>query len=367
MSTYTFKHIQPTESEWRAIEQSPELTCFHSKQWHKYSDRIGYKTCVIEVYQDQILLGYFIGARIWRGVWMLTAPFEGTGTYTQGLIIADGHALISEQERVLVYQQLAQWAFEQHLASYLQVDDWQLRRDSAPWIPYEAFHQDILELMHIPYEFRPTLYLDMAGKSEEELWSMQHYKSCKYSVNKARKLGLYVRRITDRAEFDQFIDKHYDQLCEVCAKQGMRPKPSQAKSRMHALCEALSPDKIIMLECRGNDEDGVEQVMSTGLFCPGKVESIYWTGASYQRYQKYCPNELMVWEAIRILQQMGAGGLNFGGMADYKLKFGTIYAYVPRIHFSKYAWVFTLKTWAKHTFHRVRRFIAKIKGRKSFK
>lgn len=361
---YEFKHIVSTEGEWQKIESVAESTCFHTQKWCTYSDRIGYRSYVVEVSIDGSVIGYFIGARIWRGVWMLTAPFEGTGTYTQGLVMRDS---VSERKRVEIYRQLTEWAFTNHVAAYLQVDDWQLRRDSATWIPYADFHQEVLEEMGLPYEVRPTLYLDMAGKTVEELWSMQHYKSCKYSVNKARKLGLYVRQITDKAEIPAFLDKHYDQLVEVCAKQGMKPKPSQAKSRMLALCESLYPDKIIMLECRGNDADGVEQVMSTGLFCPGKVESVYWTGASYQRYQKFCPNELMVWEAIRLLQQQGAGGLNFGGMADYKLKFGTIYAYVPRIYFTKYAWVYDLKTWAKHSYHSVRFRIAKIRGRKSFK
>ena len=79
--------------------------------------------------------------------------------------------------------------------------------------------------------------------------------------------------------------------------------------------------------------------MSTGIFCFDKGLCAYWTGASYQRYQKYCPNELMVWEAMRILNERGAGDLNFCGCADYKLKFGTIYAYVPRLMFAKYAFL----------------------------
>lgn len=362
---YSFKHIIPTEKEWELIENSPESTCFQTRWWADYLRRIHYKPYIIEIRDDGDIFGYFIGERFWRGFWLLTAPFEGIGTYTQGFVAVCNP--IDEKERIAIYQQMASWAFENRIAVLFQVDDWMLRRDSAEWIPYEDFQHEVLIEAGQQYEFRPTLYLDMAGKSEEELWSMQHYKSCKYSVNKARKNGLYVRQITDRSDINSFLDKHYNQLEEVCAKQGMRPKPSQSRKRMQALCEALFPDRIIMLECRGNDENGVEQVMSTGLFCPGKIESIYWTGASYQRYQKYCPNELMVWEAIRLLQQRNAGALNFGGMARYKLKFGTIYAYVPRIYFYKYKFVYDLKTNAKLMFHSVRNRIAKIVGRKSFK
>ena len=53
----------------------------------------------------------------------------------------------------------------------------------------------------------------------------------------------------------------------------------------------------------------------------------------------------MVWEAMKRLSERGAGDLNFGGIATYKLKFGTIYAYVPRLKFAKYQ---ILLNWTQH-------------------
>lgn len=366
---YRFNHIIPTYFDWNKIAFCDESTCFHTKEWCNYTDKIGYKSYIVEISDDQSnIIGYFVGSRIWRGVWMIVAPFEGTGTYTQGIVLSKIKGL-DERERLEIYRQFSKWLFANKEASYLQVDDWQLRRDSVEWISYDDFHHDVLDNIGISYTIRPTLYLDMKGKTEDELWSMQHYKSCKYSVNKARKLGLYAKQITNINELNNFLDIHFDQLTEVCAKQGMRPKPSQARNRMQSLCESLLPDKIILLECIGHAEEDPDKevVMSTGIFCPGKVESIYWTGASYQRYQKYCPNELMVWEAIRLLQKDNAGGLNFGGMANYKLKFGTIYAYVPSIHFTKYEFVYKIKIIAKNIYHKIRGIISKIRGQKSFK
>ena len=43
----------------------------------------------------------------------------------------------------------------------------------------------------------------------------------------------------------------------------------------------------------------------------------------------------MVWEAMRLAHKRGGGILNFGGMGTYKLKFGTVYEYVPRMIFQK--------------------------------
>jgi hypothetical protein len=147
----------------------------------------------------------------------------------------------------------------------------------------------------------------------------------------------------------------------------MRPKASQKPKRMQALCESLFPNRVIMLEVIGKDDNGDEQVMSSGIFCIDKGQCSYWTGASYQRYQKYCPNELMVWEAMRLLNQRGGGELNFGGMATYKLKFGTYYEYVPRIAFAKYDWMLQILPWLKKQYHNLKRFIAKIVVKKSFK
>ena len=102
--------------------------------------------------------------------------------------------------------------------------------------------------------------------------------------------------------------------------------------------------------------------MSTGIYCIDKGQTAYWTGASYKRYQKNCPNELMVWEAMKRLSARGAGDLNFCGMASYKLKFGTVYAYVPRLKFAKYKF---LLNWTKilkyFYYHYAKKVIERVK------
>ena len=63
----------------------------------------------------------------------------------------------------------------------------------------------------------------------------------------------------------------------------------------------------------------------------------------------------MVLEAIRILHERGAGDLNFCGMANYKLKFGTKYAYVPRLIFTRYNWILRAKKIAKNLYYSTRK------------
>lgn len=51
----------------------------------------------------------------------------------------------------------------------------------------------------------------------------------------------------------------------------------------------------------------------------------------------------------------GGGDLNFCGMADYKLKFGTVYAFVPRLVFTKRQWIRQAKDLAKKTYYWLRK------------
>lgn len=353
---YNFQIINPSPADWDRIEKSYDSTCYQTKQWFDYIQCIGYKPFVAIVNKKDKCMGYFLGEKIPGIVSLITAPFEGIGTYTQGLCMQE---YISSQERIEIYKQLANWLFENSIAGYLQVEDWQLRYDFVEWIDPKTWIHAELKEANVLYEARATLHVAL-DKSVDELWAGLHYKSAKYSVNKARKLGLVVERITDRNEIEAFVQVHYDQLKEVCYRKGTHPKKSQTKGRMRALCNALFPNRVYMLQVVGNDENGLKQIMATGIFCVDKGECSYWTGASYAKYQKYCPNELLVWEAMKMMSEDGAGDLNFCGMASYKLKFGTKYAYVPRMVFYKYKWLYQLKKLLKGAYYNLRSLMQKL-------
>lgn len=349
ITMFSFQEIKPTDEDWMLIESSSDCTCYQTRKYTDFILSTGHKVFVAKVFMNNKVMGYFIGEKVWRGLMMIAAPLEGLNTNSQGLIMMQ---LVSAKTRLTIYNELSQWLFDSHIASYLQVEDWQLRKESSHWINANEVDYDFIndyDGAPIEFETRPTLYLSM-NKSISDLWSGLYYKSCKYCVNKAKKMGLQTRIIDKYEDIDGFVDVHYRQLFEVCQRKGAIPRPSQSKARMAALCKALFPDKVIMIEIVGNDEKGEQQIMSSGIFCIGKGECCYWTGASFRKYQSYCPNELMVWEAIRIMSEYGDGDLNFVGTAHYKLKFGTVYGYVPRIVFSKYKWVFKGKTKLKKMF-----------------
>ena len=345
---YRFKKIEPKEEDWLQIEGAYDSTCYQTEKWYVYLKRIGAKPFIAAVYSGEEHIGYFLGEKKWLGIPMVTAPIEGYGTYTQGLNML---CETSEAERVEIYIALAKWVFDNHIALTFQVDDWQLRRDMTEWIPNVEFRHEVIERYGLSYSVRPTLHVPL-NRPEEDLWAGLSYKSCKYCINKAKKEGLEVREVTRFEDIPAFCKEHHNQLRDVCRRKGMRPRPTQAEKRMRAVCESMWPDRVLMLEVVGKDENGEEQHMSSGIWCLDKGECIYWTGASYHRYMKYCPNEIMVWEAMKRLSERGGGDLNFGGMASYKLKFGTIYAYVPRLIFAKYDILINWSQWLKGLYHK---------------
>ncbi len=345
---YTFCHIDANDVDWKTIEQSTDANCFFSRQWCNYLSAIGRKIFIVAIHQDNKQIGYFIGVKRRIGISTIGAPPDATGTFSQGLCMIDD---TSVKERITIYQSLWEWISSNHYASYMQVCDWQIKGDSE---------ESLMLPTGIHYQPRATLVVD-TRQSEEQLWAALHYKSCKYSINKARKLGLKVHRIIREEDIPAFVDMHYSHLLDVCHRKGMEPQPYQSKSNMMELCKRLFPDKVIMLQVVGPDDEDNEQVMSSAIFCPGKTASTYFTGASFQQYMKYCPNEMMVWEGMRLLHEQGAGDLIFGGTAHYKTKFGTSYKYLPMLIFSKYRTLYNIRLLIKKSYSKLRETIAKIK------
>ena len=351
---YTFRRIQPTESDWQQIESSCDSTVFHSRKWCDYLSRIGKKVVCFSVAEDGEIIGYFVGVRKWVGVTMICAPMQGTGTYTQGLCFK---MPISGDKRVEIYKTMANWLFENHIASYLQVDDWNLRSTYSDWVPTETWKDVLLEDHAVEYTVRVTLYLD-TNKTEDELWSGLHYKSAKYSINKANKLGLKVRFIDKYEDIPRFSRVHSEHIKNVHQRHGTRPKLTESRNRIQKLCESLYPDRVLMAQVHGVDEEGKEQIMASSVFGYDKGECTYFTSGSYSQYlKKYCPNEIMLWEALKVIQGRGASDLNFGGMNSYKLKYGCVYAYVPRLYFYKYGVVKDFEVFALKLYHKLRHLI----------
>ena len=350
MNNYSFEVITPSEFDWKEIESSFDCTVFHTKKWDEYLSLVGRKHIVVRVRSNQQIVGFFIGTKRWAGINVIGSPDGGTGTYVQGLCMKNRTSI---EERMAIYEKLVKFFMTKHIAGYIQISDWQLMSRYEDYQPDNQWTMPILDQLGIHYTLRSTFIVDTRIE-EGQLWANLKYKSCKYPINRARKMGLWVKCIENKEEIPVFIDTLSEQISDVSRRKGERRHVHHKKNYLTALCNSLFPDHVLMLQVRGVLDDGVEHVMSSAVFCIGKTASTYFSGASNEVFMKYCPNELMVWEAIRILHERGAGDLIFGGTASYKKKFGSSYAYLPMMVFSKYSFLFNLRVTIKKAYKRLR-------------
>lgn len=345
--TYNFANVNTDTIPWAQLEQSPDSTCFFSPQWHDYLRRMGTSLYAVSISCGGTTLGYFIGSRLRLIIKIIWAPSMGTGTYSQGLCMFNP---TPQNERIEIYRQLTEWLFRTHQAHYIQVCDWQMRTDSKEWI--DNWCNPLLDAAGIHYQPRLTYYLDL-NKSEEELWSNLHYKSCKYAINKAKKQGLYVRFVENEKDIDAFVNQHHNHVADVLRRKKNRGLPCQSKKNINALCHALFPDRILMAEVIAPDDDGNSQSISSGTFVLDNKVGSYFTAASYQRFMHLCPNELMMWEGIRAMHARGCSSLILGGVAHYKKKFDPILAFVPVMVFSKFKFLVNIRMHIKKLYQRL--------------
>ena len=352
---YTFQKIVPTTADWDLIESAVDSTVFHCRGWSDYTSQMGFSPIVIKIQESDKLVGYFVGARKRVVFKIIMAPPMGTGTYSQGLCMFGSY---TKQERIEIYIKLVQWFFETRQAIYIQLCDWKLRTESSELI--DDWHDPDLDEKGVFYSPRSTFFLDIQ-KPIEELWANLQYKSCKYSINKARKNGLTVKMVEKEEDIDRFIDQHRLHLKEMQARNKTMGLLCQRRKNIEALCRSLFPDRIVMMEVVGPDESGRTVSMATGIFANGNSGSTYFTGASYKEYMHFCPNELLIWEAIRALHERNAGSLIFGGNGHYKKKYGSIYAYVPVMAFTKYPFLFKAYHIVRKAYDLMASFVGRIK------
>lgn len=336
MMRYKFKKLNKEEIDWRVIEATSDSTIYKSSGWFEYLHQWKKITpVVIEISTDEVI-GYFVGELIFKGVTILGSPFEGFGTGHQGLSMLKE---IQPSERLDIYNQLSAWIFDSKIASYIQIEDYQLTMED-------------LDGKNVAYEGHEGYVIDLL-QSEETIYQNMHPRSCRYRINKSRKSGVIIRETTD---VDRFVDVYYNQLLEVFNKQGLTP--TYDKSCVRSLVDSLYPERMLLLEAVTAEGD----IAATGLFPGDKNMAIFWGGASYQRFQKFCPNEPLIWEAIKIWKERGTKVFDMCGVRPYKLKFGPVLYTKPRIMFARCRGLISAKRIIKKIYYGIRSFKAKLKG-----
>lgn len=314
---------------WDCIEHCYDATVFHTEEWSNYlKNQYGLKPFVVEISKNASVVGYFLGYSFSRfGIRIIGSPFEGWATAYMGLV---SKTQISNEIRIELYKELE--VFCKKYAWYIQVSDWNID------------YKDVEGLFN--YTKIESYYLDLTPNMET-LYRSFKQKSCQYSIKKAQKLGVIVSEPTN---LNAFAEEYYNELIDVFAKQNL--KPTYGVDCVKKLVNAMSPNHYVFLEARHPDTN---VIMATIMFFYHNGMAFYWGASSYREYQKYCPNELLMFEAIRRMKDRGVTLLEMEGIRTYKEKYNPVRYSKPKIVFAKYHALITAKELAKKAYYKFRK------------
>jgi hypothetical protein len=150
--------------------------------------------------------------------------------------------------------------------------------------------------------------------------------SCRWSIRKAKKVGVLVEEVADLT----FADDYYAQLVDVFAKQSLTP--TYGVERVRELIRALYPTGRLLL-VRARAPSG--ECIATGIFPAMNGTVYFWGSASWRQHQHYRPNEAIFWYAMRYWKDRGMKLLDMVGGGDYKRKYGPTEFAVPSFRKSR--------------------------------
>jgi hypothetical protein len=334
---YSFKIVDRNNISWEQIELCYDHTVFKSKEWINFlvnTQKI--EPLILEIFRSEKLVGYFIGEKFKKFVKVVASPFEGWTTDYQGLSML---VPVSNEIRIKIYENLIQFLFRNGLCSLFQASDWQM-------------DINMIRNSNLKFEIVKGYRLDLT-KSTEQLYKNFSSSSCQYAIRKSQKNGV---KILETEDTDKFIHHYYTQLSEVFEKQKL--KPTYSENRVKALIENLKfSNKILLLEAKSSDG----ACIATGIFVGQNKLAYYWGGASYSKFQNLCPNEPLMYEAIKIFKSRGYNEFDLGGIRKFKEKFGPDYFEKPKIIASRFMGIIELKTLAKKTYYGIREIRTKFK------
>jgi hypothetical protein len=167
------------------------------------------------------------------------------------------------------------------------------------------------------YTYHFSHELDL-NRSDEVLWSKLR-RSTRHNINYAEKSGLTVKICRDWQSLNEFYVLN-------CATRRFHGLPPQPKFFFRNVFEHVISDGkgFVVLAYHQN------KAIAGATFFHFGEKAVYKYGASYRRFLKMRPNNLIMWEAIKWFRRAGFEALSFGrtapeneGLLRFKRGWGT--------------------------------------------
>jgi Acetyltransferase (GNAT) domain len=270
-----------------------DASCFHTSAWAKV---------LHQSYSHQpFYLHFSCGGRLAALVPLMEVRSAFTGCRGVCLPFSDAcEPLIFDPESIgLVTDQLVRFARERHW-KYLEVRGGRSLQLAASPVPQFYGHT-----------------LDLRGGTEELI--TRFASPVRRAIRKAERSGMSALIVRNRQAIDDFYRLHV----QTRRRHGLPPQPASFFLNIyeHIIKPGLG---FIVLAHRGS-----RPIAAAIFFCFGK-NALYKYGASDKRFQELRANNLVMWQAIKLLARTGAETLHFGrtecendGLRRFKLSWGT--------------------------------------------
>jgi CelD/BcsL family acetyltransferase involved in cellulose biosynthesis len=301
----------------------PGRTLFQSSPWLEFLQATQKGEPVLaELRNGESVAGYFTGMIVRKfGLKILGSPFPGWSTSYMGMNLLPGVCKGSAIDA------LKRLAFGQLRCSHLEFMD-------------RTFSTS--EITSCGMECTPLNGFEVDLSVDEDAIFERFKPSCRQAIRKAVRSGLTVEEVSDPA----FAAEYYDQLVDVFDKQGL--VPTYGVDRVQELIRHIQTTGNLLL-LRVRDAEG--RSIATGVFLMISPTTMYfWGGASWRSQQALRPNDLLMWQAMRIGKDRGMRTFDLGGSGDYKKKFGGTPISVPWARVSAQPLIPFLRNTAKTLF-----------------
>lgn len=278
-------------------KQFKKTDFFNSVNFWNYQKELGVESFYIQIVQEEQVIGYIIvSKRRFFNINVFGSPIRGIGADFQGFTIFEDYK--SSIDANLLLSEFAKFIRRTKLTP-VRI----LERNLEIKIEADA-HWKIL---------KSKRYILNLEQSIENIKKGFSYKSAVYEINKAQKKGIYVKR---EKNIELFLDIHLDHLENVFKRKNL-PVP-HSKKRLIKLFNSLEESQYLLMIAF--NADGLPIASNTYLV--GEELSYFYTAASLTDFLKFAPNEILMFESIIELKNMGSSKLEFGRGMDYKKKYG---------------------------------------------
>jgi Acetyltransferase (GNAT) domain len=312
--------VTPTSDWWTGLNQFPDRLPYHTEEWIRFiADTQNATPVFADVYEGSSRVGCFHSLMIRRlGVKILASPFPGWTTEYMGFNLLPG------VERWRALQALEHFAFDQVGCAYFEVAD-------RGFTPEDGKRTGLEQRLSGSYESDLT-------PPEDELFKAMA-PSYRSHIRKAARSGLVIE---EAAGDDNFATEYYDQLKDVFGKQGLIP--TYPLETVRKFLEHLYPTgRLGLFRARNEERRCVATFISQGI---GRFAQV-WGGASFRDSLYLCPNQALVWHALRYWRNRGAQTFDWGGGGKYKEQYGCRPVTVIRFSKSRIPLLSTLRDQAQ--------------------